>query len=144
VLITVIVVILLLVMHLRTSLIISSMLPLAVLICFILMKLFGIDSNLVSLAGIAIAIGAIVDMGLIILREHPPKHLEEADPDENRLEVVFRATREVGSAMVTAISTTVIGFLPVFTMTGAEGKMFTPLAYHLKTFVLLQLDSSPR
>ncbi len=123
-----ILVILLLIMHLRTAAIISAMLPLAILICFILMKQFGIDSNLVSLAGIAIAIGAIADMGIIVT-ENVIKHLHEAEPDEPRLEVVFRGTGEVGSAMLTAICTTVIGFLPVLTMTGAEGKLFTPLAY---------------
>ena len=127
-------VILLLILHLRTALVISSMLPLSVLLCFILMKLVGIDSNLVSLAGIAIAIGAIVDMGIIVV-ENVLKHLAEAPPDEPRLEVVHRGTAEVSSAVVTAISTTVISFLPVFTMTGAEGKMFIPLAF-TKTFVL--------
>jgi copper/silver efflux system protein len=110
------------------------MLPLAILICFIFMKHAGVDSNLVSLGGIAIAIGAIADMG-IILTENVVKHLGEADPGEPRLDVVFRGAREVASAMLTAIATTVIGFLPVFTMTGAEGKLFTPLAFTW-TFVL--------
>jgi len=123
-----IIVIILLVMHLRTTALISAMLPLAILVCFILMKLFGVDSNLVSLAGIAIAIGAIADMG-IILTENVLKHLAEADAGASRLEVVYRGTREVATAMLTAIATTVVGFLPVFTMTGAEGKLFTPLAY---------------
>jgi len=134
VLITIIVVIFM-VWHLRTSLVISAMLPMAVLVCFIAMKGFGVDSNVVSLAGIAIAIGAIVDMGLIV-SENILKHLDEAPEDEPRLEVVYRATKEVGSAVLTAISTTVISFLPVLTMIGAEGKMFTPLAY-TKTFVLI-------
>ncbi|HEX9859071.1 MAG TPA: efflux RND transporter permease subunit, partial [Paracoccaceae bacterium] len=71
----------------------------------------------------------------IILTENVIKHLKEADPEEPRLEVVFRGAREVGSAMLTAICTTVVGFLPVFTMTGAEGKLFTPLAFTW-TFVL--------
>ena len=133
ILITVIVIILL-ILHLRTAALISLMLPLAILICFIMMKLFGVDSNLVSLGGIAIAIGAIADMG-IILTENVIKHLKEADPEEPRLEVVFRGAREVGTAMLTAICTTVVGFLPVFTMTGAEGKLFTPLAFTW-TFVL--------
>jgi len=133
ILVTIIVVIVM-VMHLRASIVISMMLPMAVLMCFIAMKLVGVDSNVVSLAGIAIAIGAIVDMGLIIT-ENVLKHLEEAPPDEPRLDVVYRATTEVGSAILTAISTTVISFLPVFTMMGAEGKMFTPLAY-TKSFVL--------
>lgn len=134
ILVTVLVVVVM-VFHLRTSLLISIMLPMAVLMCFIAMKIFGVDSNVVALAGIAIAIGTIVDMGLIVC-ENILKHLDEADAGENRLEVVYRATREVGSAVLTAIATTVVSFLPVFTMTGAEGKMFGPLAY-TKTFVLL-------
>ncbi len=134
ILVTVIVVIVM-IMHLRAALVISSMLPLAVLLCFIMMKLFGIDSNLVSLAGIAIAIGSIVDMG-IIMTENAFKHLGEADPSESRLEVVYRSAVEVGPAVLTAIATTVVSFLPVFTMTGVEGKMFIPLAF-TKTFVLV-------
>jgi Cu(I)/Ag(I) efflux system membrane protein CusA/SilA len=130
-----IIVVLVMVMHLRASLVISAMLPLAVLGGFIGMKLAGVDANVVALAGIAIAIGTIVDMGLIIT-ENVLKHLDEAPPDESRLAVVSRGTREVGSAVLTALSTTVVSFLPVFTMTGAEGKMFTPLAW-TKTFVLV-------
>jgi len=129
------VVVILLVLHLRTALVISATLPLAVLIGFILMKLFGIDANVVALAGIAIAIGTIVDMSVIVT-ENVLKHLDEAEPHEARLEVVLRGTREVGGAVLAAISTTIISFLPVFTMTGAEGKMFVPLAY-TKTFVLI-------
>lgn len=134
ILVTIIVVIVM-VLHLRSSLVISAMLPLAVLMAFGFMKLFKVDSNVVSLAGIAIAIGTIVDMGIIIT-ENVLKHLKEAPSDEPRIRVVYRATTEVGSAIVTAIATTVISFLPVFTMTGAEGKMFGPLAY-TKTFALL-------
>ncbi len=134
ILVTVIVVLVMMV-HLRSSLVISSMLPLAVLMAFIMMKLVGVDANVVALAGIAIAIGTIVDMGVIVA-ENVLKHLNEADPAEPRIEVVFRGTREVGPAVLTAISTTIVSFLPVFTMTGAEGRMFIPLAY-TKTFVLV-------
>lgn len=130
-----IVVVVLLVLHLRSAMVISMMLPFAVLTSFIMMKLVGVDANVVSLAGIAIAIGTIVDMGVIIT-ENVLKHLKEAPPDERRIEAVYRGTREVGSAVLTAISTTIISFLPVFTMTGAEGRMFIPLAY-TKTFVLI-------
>lgn len=134
ILVTVIVVIVM-VLHLRTALIISAMLPLAVLFAFIAMKLGGVDANVVALAGIAIAIGTIVDMGVIVV-ENLLKHLREAPPEESRIEVVYRATTEVGSAILTAVSTTIVSFLPVFTMTGAEGKMFIPLAF-TKTFVLI-------
>ena len=129
-----VIVILVMVMHLRSSFLISALLPLAVLMCFIAMKTFGVDANIVALSGIAIAIGTMVDMG-IILCENILKHLDEADPDENRLEVVLRAASEVGGAVLTAVSTTIISFLPVFTMTGAEGKLFQPLAF-TKTFAL--------
>ena len=134
ILITCIVVIVMLV-HLRSSLLISGLLPLAVLMCFIAMKVFGVDANIVALSGIAIAIGTMVDMGIIIC-ENILRHLEEAPPEESRLEVVYRASSEVGGAVLTAISTTVVSFLPVFTMTGPEGKLFRPLAF-TKTFALM-------
>ncbi|QDV34736.1 efflux RND transporter permease subunit [Tautonia plasticadhaerens] len=134
ILVTIIVVIVM-VMHLRSSFLISVLLPLAVLMCFIAMKAFGVDANVVALSGIAIAIGTMVDMGIIIC-ENILKHLDEADPDEPRLEVIYRASSEVASAVLTAVSTTVISFLPVFTMIGAEGKLFRPLAF-TKTFALI-------
>ncbi len=134
ILITVIVVILM-VFHLRSSVLISGMLPLAVLLCFIAMKVVGVDANIVALSGIVIAIGTIVDMGIVIC-ENILRHLEQASPEESRLEVVHRAASEVGSAVLTAVLTTVVSFLPVFTMIGAEGKLFKPLAY-TKTFALI-------
>ena len=134
ILVTIIVVIIS-VMHLRSSFLISALLPLAVLMCFIAMKTFGVDANIVALSGIAIAIGTMVDMG-IVLCENMLKHLDEADPNEDKLEVIFRAASEVGSAVLTAVATTVISFLPVFTMTAAEGKLFKPLAF-TKTFALI-------
>jgi copper/silver efflux system protein len=130
-----ILVVLVMVVHFRSALLISGMLPLAVLMAFIAMKMAGVEANVVALAGIAIAIGTIVDMGIIV-SENILKHLQEADPAESRLEVVTRATQEVGSAVLTAIATTIVSFLPVFTMTGMEGKLFHPLAF-TKTFVLI-------
>jgi len=130
-----IIVVLVLVMHLGSSLLISGLLPLAVLICFIAMRCFGIDANIVALSGIAIAIGTMVDMG-VVMSENILRHMSRAEPGENRLEVIFRASREVGGAVLTAVATTVVGFLPVFTMEAAEGKLFKPLAY-TKTFALL-------
>lgn len=134
ILVTIIVVIVS-VMHLASSLLISGLLPLAVLMCFIAMKLFGVDANIVALSGIAIAIGTMVDMGIVVT-ENILKHLDKAGPDEDRKEVIFRAATEVGSAVLTAVSTTVISFLPVFTMAAAEGKLFKPLAF-TKTFALV-------
>ncbi len=130
-----IIVILVMVVHLRSSILISSLLPLAVLMCFIAMKTFGVDANIVALSGIAIAIGTMVDMG-IILTENILKYLDEAAPEENRLHLIFTASHEVAGAVVTAVATTVVSFLPVFTMIGAEGKLFRPLAF-TKTFALL-------
>lgn len=122
------------IMHFRSAFLICLNLPIAIMLAFILMKLFGIDSNLMSLGGIAIAIGTMVDMG-IILCENMVRHFEEADPDEPTLETVYRASSEVGSAVVTAIATTLVSFLPIFAMVGPEGKLFKPLAY-TKTFAL--------
>lgn len=134
ILITILVVVVM-VMHLRSSVLISGLLPLAVLICFIAMKTFHVDANIVALSGIAIAIGTMVDMGIIIC-ENILNHLNECGPQDNRLEAVYKAASEVGSAILTAVSTTVVSFLPVFTMTGAEGKLFKPLAW-TKTFCLI-------
>lgn len=134
ILVTIIVVIVIL-MHIRSSLLISGLLPITVLMVFIGMKLFGVDANIVALSGIAIAIGTIVDMGVIIC-ENILRHLEKAPPDANKRDVIFAASSEVGGAVLTAILTTVISFLPVFTMVAAEGKLFKPLAY-TKTFALV-------
>jgi Cu(I)/Ag(I) efflux system membrane protein CusA/SilA len=134
ILVTIIVVVVL-VVNLRSSILISSMLPLAVLVCFIAMKLFGVEANIVALSGIAIAIGTIVDMGVVIC-ENILKHLQVAEVGQSKLETVYKASSEVGSAILTAVATTIVGFLPVFTMTGAEGKLFRPLAF-TKTFALI-------
>ena len=134
ILITLIVVILM-VMHLRSSVLIGGMLPLAVLLCFIAMKTFGVDANIIALSGIAIAIGTIVDMGIVIC-ENILRHLAKAPPEAPRLEVIHRAASEVGGAVLTAVATTIISFLPVFVMIGAEGKLFKPLAF-TKTFALI-------
>lgn len=140
ILVTIAVVVVML-MHLRSSMLISVLLPITVLLCFIGMKFFGVDANIVALSGIAIAVGTIVDMG-IVLCENMLRHLDEAKEGGRKLSyreslVVLRnAASEVGGAVLTAISTTVISFLPVFTMTGAEGKLFLPLAW-TKTLALL-------
>ncbi|MCB0408856.1 MAG: efflux RND transporter permease subunit [Flavobacteriales bacterium] len=134
ILITIIVIILMLI-NVRASMLISGLLPVAVLMCFIAMKNFGIDANIVALSGIAIAIGTMVDMG-VVLSENMIRHLDEAEPGEPRLEVIYRATVEVATAVITAVTTTIVSFIPVFTMEAAEGKLFKPLAY-TKTFALL-------
>lgn len=130
-----IIVIIVMVYNLRASVLISALLPMSVLMCFIFMKYFGVDANIVALSGIAIAIGTMVDLG-IILNENILRHLEEAPEGQSKLTTVYNATTEVASAIVTAVSTTVVSFLPVFTLEAAEGKLFGPLAY-TKTFALV-------
>jgi len=130
-----ILVILTMVMHLRASLLISALLPLAVLIAFVMMRYGGVDANIVALSGIAIAIGTMVDLG-IILSENILRHQEQSSPDQRMLTTVYEAVTEVSSAVLTAMSTTIVSFLPVFTLQAAEGKLFGPLAY-TKTFALL-------
>ena len=128
-----VIVILLLLRNLETSLLVSSLMPLSVLLVFIGMKLFNIDANIVSLAGIAIAIGTIVDMG-IILTENIIRNLEESS-ETAYLKTVIAAVNEVSGAILTAGLTTIVSFIPVFMLTGSEGKLFTPLAI-TKTFAL--------
>ncbi len=130
-----IIVVLVMVMHIGSSLLITLLLPAAVLFTFIAMKLFGVEANIVALSGIAIAIGTMVDIG-IVLCENILRRLDEDGESRPALQVVREATTEVGSAVITAVATTVVGFLPVFTMTGAEGKLFRPLAF-TKTFALV-------
>jgi len=144
ILVTVIVV-LIAVMHFSSSLLISAVLPFAVLMTFVAMKQFGVDANVVALSGIAIAIGTMVDMGIVVC-ENILRHLDEwrqskagrGGGQERRtaLEVIYDASSEVGGAVVTSIAMTIVGFLPVFAMTGAGGKLFKPLAF-TKTFALL-------
>ena len=129
-----ILVIVIMVFNLKASILISSLLPVAVLMVFIAMKLFNVDANIVALSGIAIAIGTMVDVG-IILSENIIRHLEEADEKLSINTIVYNATVEVSGAIVTAVMTTIISFIPVFTMIGAEGKLFRPLAF-TKTFAL--------
>ncbi len=134
-----ILVVLVLVMNIRASIIISSLVPIAVLMTFIVMRHFGVDANVVALSGIAIAIGVMIDVG-IVFTENIVRHLEMPEnkgvKGKALLEVIYKASVEVGSAIITALSTTIISFLPVFAMQAAEGKLFKPLAF-TKTFALL-------
>ena len=133
ILVTVIVIVIM-VWHLRSSIMISLVMPLAVLGCFIAMKTFRVDANIVSLSGIAIAIGAVTDMGIVIC-DSILRHLKEDPQDMPRAEVIHRAAAEVGGAILSAMASTIISFLPIFFMTGPEGKLFKPLAF-TKTFAL--------
>ncbi len=127
-------------LHVRSSLIIAITLPMAVLMSFIAMHVFGVDANIMSLAGIAIAIGTMVDMGIIIL-ENVYDRLAEWEADgspgasEHRLIVIREAASEVVPAVIAAVSTTIVSFLPVFFLTGRDHRLFAPLAW-TKTFAL--------
>lgn len=133
-LITILVVVIM-VLNLRASLLISSLLPIAVLMVFIAMRYFGVEANIVALSGIAIAIGTMADLG-IVLSENIIKHLDEAPPKQNLVDTIYQGASEVSSAIITAVATTIISFVPVFTMEAAEGKLFRPLAF-TKTFALI-------
>ncbi|WP_036876489.1 efflux RND transporter permease subunit [Xylanibacter oryzae] len=135
-----IIVVLVLVINIRASIVVASMLPLAVLGTFIVMKLTGIEANIVALSGIAIAIGVMVDVGVVfmenVLRNLHSRHDEDGHIRGKELEtVIFNSVSEVSSAIVTAMVTTIVSFLPVFAMQAQEGKMFQPLAF-TKTFAL--------
>lgn len=136
-----ILVIIVMVFNLRASILISGLLPVAILMVFITMKLFNVDANIVALSGIAIAIGTMVDVG-VILAENMIRHLEdeklrfrESGIEYTTNEIIYNATAEVSGAILTAVLTTIISFIPVFTMVGAEGKLFRPLAF-TKTMAL--------
>lgn len=125
-------------MHLRTTVAVLPTLPLALAGSFILMYSFGIDSNIMSLAGLAIAIGDVADMG-IIMAENIYRRLAAATDEEKREKghfgIVYEGATEVGGAIITAVTNTIVSFIPVFFLTGQEGKMFGPLAY-AKTFAI--------
>lgn len=134
-----IIVVIVLVMNIRASIIISSLLPIGVLMTFIVMRYFGVDANVVALSGIAIAIGVMVDVGIVFV-ENILRHLEMEENKGIRgkqlLNVIYEASTEVASAIMTAVATTIVSFLPVFAMQAAEGKLFKPLAF-TKTFALM-------
>ncbi len=133
ILITIIVVLVML-RNLRSALLVSSVLPLGILGAFVAMKLARVDANVMALSGIAIAIGTMVDMG-IVFSESIMVRLRQAPAEASRQAVVRRAAAEVAPAVLTATLTTVVGFLPIFGLTEAEGKLFKPLAF-TKTFAM--------
>ena len=134
-----VIVIIVLVLNLRASIVIASMLPIAVLATFIIMRYTGVAANIVALSGIAIAIGVMVDVGVVFVesiiryREMPEnRHIQGGKAFVN---LIYKAVSEVSGAISTAMITTIVSFLPVFTMEAQEGKMFSPLAY-TKTYAL--------
>ena len=129
-----IIVVVVMVNNLISSALISLVLPLAVLMTFMIMKAFGVDANVMALSGIAIAIGVMVDMG-IILCENILRHIEHDPPGKSRFQIIHEAATEVGGAIMTSTATTIVAFLPVFMLTGPEGKLFKPVAF-TKTFAI--------
>jgi Cu(I)/Ag(I) efflux system membrane protein CusA/SilA len=122
-------------MHVRSALVAILMLPVGVLISFIAMKLLGMNSNLMSLGGIAIAIGAMVDAAIVMI-ENAHKHLERLPPVhtvKQRADAMLDACKEVGPALFFSLLIITVSFLPVFTLESQEGRLFAPLAY-TKTF----------
>ncbi|GFO63277.1 CusA/CzcA family heavy metal efflux RND transporter [Geomonas paludis] len=131
-------VILVFLLHFQSALVIVLTLPIAVLISFITMKLMGVSSNIMSLGGIAIAIGVLVDAGVIMV-ENCYRHLSEMPPEERkekRLDVIITSAKQVGRAIFFSLAIIILSFVPVFLLEGQEGKMFHPLAF-TKTFSMM-------
>src|SRR6202045_904204 len=119
-------------LHFRSALVAILMLPVGVLMAFGAMKLLGLGSNIMSLGGIAIAIGAMID-GAIVMIENAHKHLERAKPGKSRIDVLIEAAREVGPALFFSLLIITVSFMPIFTLESQEGRLFGPLAF-TKTF----------
>jgi len=116
-------------MHVRSSFVVIISLPIGILVAFIVMHLQGINANIMSLGGIAVAIGTMID-GAIVMIENMHKHMEKAKvTDENRWQIVTKAATEVGPALFFSLLIITVSFLPVFALEAQEGRMFSPLAY---------------
>jgi copper/silver efflux system protein len=138
----VIVIIALFLMHLRSSLIVIIILPLTIGITFLLMKSFGIDSNIMSLGGIAIAIGAMVDATIVMIENAHKTIVKQEDKlqreltKEERFSAIASSSKVVGRPIFFALALVVVSFLPIFALSGQEGLLFTPLAF-TKTFAMM-------
>jgi Cu(I)/Ag(I) efflux system membrane protein CusA/SilA len=119
-------------LHVRSALVAIIMLPVGILMAFSAMKFLGLGSNIMSLGGIAIAIGAMIDAAIVMI-ENAHKHLERAEPGKPRLEILIEAAAEVGPALFFSLLIITVSFLPIFTLENQEGKLFGPLAF-TKTF----------
>ena len=121
-------------LHVRSALVAILMLPVGILMAFAAMKALGLGSNIMSLGGIAIAIGAMIDAAIVMI-ENAHKHLERAPPDKPRIDVLIEAASEVGPALFFSLLIITVSFLPIFTMEAQEGRLFSPLAF-TKTFAM--------
>jgi Cu(I)/Ag(I) efflux system membrane protein CusA/SilA len=119
-------------LHVRSALVAIIMLPVGILMAFIAMKWLGLGANIMSLGGIAIAIGAMIDAAIVMI-ENAHKHLERAPPGKPRVEILIEAAGEVGPALFFSLLIITVSFIPIFTLEGQEGKLFGPLAF-TKTF----------
>ena len=120
--------------HLRSALVAILTLPVAILIAFMIMYAQGINANIMSLGGIAIAIGAMIDAAIIMI-ENAHKHLEHKQPGEAHWDIILKAAKEVGPSLFYSLLIITVSFVPVFTLTGQSGRMFKPLAY-TKTYAM--------
>jgi Cu(I)/Ag(I) efflux system membrane protein CusA/SilA len=120
--------------HVRSALVAILMLPVGIVMAFAAMKALGIGSNIMSLGGIAIAIGAMIDAAIVMI-ENAHKHLERAPPDKPGIDVLIEAAGEVGPALFFSLLIITVSFLPIFTMEAQEGRLFSPLAF-TKTFAM--------
>jgi len=121
-------------LHVRSALVAIIMLPVGILIAFLFMRMLGLSSNIMSLGGIAIAIGAMVDAAIVMI-ENAHKHRERAGAEAPRLEIIIAAAREVGPALFFGLLVITVSFLPIFALEAQEGRLFKPLAY-TKTFAM--------
>ncbi|MDX1000819.1 CusA/CzcA family heavy metal efflux RND transporter [Sinorhizobium medicae] len=121
-------------LHVRSALVAIIMLPIGILIAFMAMRALGLGANIMSLGGIAIAIGAMIDAAIVMI-ENAHKHLERAPPDKPRTEVLIDAASEVGPALFFSLLIITVSFLPIFTLESQEGRLFGPLAF-TKTFAM--------
>ena len=142
----VLVVLVVLLGNLRAALTVALILPLSVLATFALMRLFGVSANLMSLGGLAIAIGILVDAAVVVV-ENVHMQLSHAPPGTSRQHLVYRATLEVATPVISGVLIIIVVFLPLFSLTGLEGKLFTPLAvtisFALLSSLLLSLTAIP-
>jgi Cu(I)/Ag(I) efflux system membrane protein CusA/SilA len=121
-------------LHVRSALVAILMLPVGILMAFAAMKALGLGSNIMSLGGIAIAIGAMVDAAIVMI-ENAHKHLERSEPGMSRVKILIEAASEVGPALFFSLLIITVSFLPIFTLEAQEGRLFSPLAY-TKTFAM--------
>jgi len=121
-------------LHIRSAMVAILTLPIGVLAAYVCMQAFGLSSNIMSLGGIAIAVGAMVDAAIVMI-ENAHKHLERAPPDKPRHEILVEAACEVGPALFFSLLVITVSFLPIFALEAQEGRLFKPLAY-TKTFAM--------